>query len=86
MLLFIKNANAKLLLKLFYFPQALMSTCLNTESCEQSNSDLIFGRNAVISTIYLTSEREVNPVFWDGRHYNPVGSDIRLLCCSAVKK
>jgi len=63
-----------------------MSTRRNTESCEQSNCDLIFGRNAAISTIYLTSEREVNLVFWEERYYNPVGSDVRLLCRSVVEK
>lgn len=37
--LHIKNANAKLLSKLFnYFPQILISTCLNTESCVKLNT------------------------------------------------
>lgn len=84
MLLLFVYQKCKLLSKLFHFSEILVSTCLSTESCEQSNSDLIFGRNPAMSAIYLTSERVANPVFWDGRHYNPVGSDIRLLCCSAV--
>lgn len=44
-----------------------------------------FGSKAGISTISLASEGEANAVFWDGRHYYPVGSDIKLLCQSAVE-